>query len=136
MDLYAENILDHSRHPHRKSLLREPTVDREEANASCGDKIRLQLWIADGKVNDVGWEGDGCAVSQASMSLLADELIGMSAEEAERLSATDIKDLLGIDVGPRRTKCALLSLHALKNALREVRGTQPQSWSETLGSDR
>lgn len=132
MDLYADAILDHYRHPHHKTPLRDPTVTREEINASCGDALTLRLRMEGGIVEDVGWEGAGCAISQASMSLLSDELIGKTEEDLRRLSAKDIDALLGIDVGPRRRKCALLSLHALKNALRALHGEEPQGWGETM----
>ncbi|MFA6039733.1 MAG: iron-sulfur cluster assembly scaffold protein [Candidatus Peribacteraceae bacterium] len=131
--LYAENILEHYRHPHRKGALASPTVTHEEVNASCGDRITLQLTIKEGKVKDAGWEGNGCAISQASMSLLSEELIGMTEDELGNAGPGMIRELLGIDVGPQRIKCALLPLHALKNALRKMKGRPPQGWRETLG---
>ncbi len=130
--LYAENILEHYRHPQHKHTLTDATVTHEEINASCGDKITLQLIIEEGKVADVGWEGTGCAISQASMSLLSDELMGKTEGELEQMRPSAIHDLLGIDVGLQRIKCALLSLHALKNALRTRHGKEPQTWKETL----
>ncbi|MDD4319821.1 MAG: iron-sulfur cluster assembly scaffold protein [Candidatus Peribacteraceae bacterium] len=133
MDLYADNILDHARHPHRKSPLPSPTVEHEERNASCGDTLTLQLTIEDGRVTDVGWAGDGCAISQAGMSLLSDELTGKTERELEALTKTDVLGLLGVDVGPRRLKCALLSLHALKNALHRWKKEPEQGWNETMG---
>ena len=132
MDLYAENILDHARHPHRKELLEQPTVERKEINASCGDALTLHLHFDRGKLTDVGWTGTGCAISQASMSLLAEELLEKTEDELDALGQGDVLALLGVDVGPRRLKCALLSLHTLKNALRKMREEEPQGWVETL----
>ncbi|MEK7218363.1 MAG: iron-sulfur cluster assembly scaffold protein [Patescibacteria group bacterium] len=132
--LYAENILEHYRHPHRKSPLASPTVTHEEVNVSCGDRLTLQLMIKEGKAEGVGWEGSGCAISQASMSLLSDELAGKTEEELEQMTPQTIRGLLGIDVGPQRIKCALLPLHALNNALRKMKGLPPQGWRETLGA--
>lgn len=131
-NIYAENILDHARHPHRKELLKHPTVERKEINASCGDALTLQLRFEGGKLTDVGWTGTGCAISQASMSLLAEELLGKTEKELDALNQSDVLALLGVDVGPRRLKCALLSLHTLKNALRGRREQEPQGWVETL----
>jgi nitrogen fixation NifU-like protein len=131
--LYAENILDHARHPHHKEEIAAPTVEHEEVNASCGDVLTIQLKLKDGRVEDIGWDGDGCAISQASMSLLSDELVGKTEAEAAAMQPEDIRALLGVDVGTRRIKCALLSLHSLKNALHKLRGEKPQGWKETLG---
>jgi nitrogen fixation NifU-like protein len=130
MDLYAENILDHYRHPRGKELLPSPTVDHEEVNLSCGDALRLQLQLRDGHVERIGWSGTGCAISQAAMSMLAEDMAGRSVADLERVRKEDIFSLLGVPVGPRRTKCALLALHTLKNALRKARGEAPQRWLE------
>jgi nitrogen fixation NifU-like protein len=135
MDLYAENILEHYHHPHRKLPIMDATVTREEVNTSCGDALTLSLKLEDGTVTDVGWEGSGCAISQAGMSLLSDELIRKSEKELKEMTPKTMTDLLGIDVGPQRRKCALLALHALKNALRALRGQAPQGWRETLGDE-
>lgn len=132
MDLYAENILDHYRHPRCKQMLDSPTVEHEEANHSCGDVLTLQLTLEDGRIKEVGWSGIGCAISQASMSMLTEELEEMTTEEVVGLSQKDIYDMLGVPIGPRRFKCALLSLHTLKNALRKTEGKEPQSWVETV----
>lgn len=130
--LYAEIILEHYHHPHHKEALTAPTVTHEEINAICGDQLTLHLMIEDGIVKEIGWEGTGCAISQASMSLLADELIGKTEEELKKMTPAAIHTLLGIDVGPQRLKCALLPLHALKNALRKMMNQPPQGWRETL----
>jgi nitrogen fixation NifU-like protein len=133
MDLYAENILDHARHPHRKTLLKQPTIERREINASCGDDLTVQLKVKDGIVTEAGWTGEGCAISQAAMSMLSEELIGKTVRGLEKLKPKAVLDLLGVDVGPRRLKCALLSLHASKNALHALRREPAQGWADTLG---
>ena len=133
MDLYAEQILEHYRNPRKQDSLASPTISHAEKNASCGDELTLSLRIDDGKITDVSWNGTGCAVSQAGMSLLSEELVGKPTDEAASLSADAVKILLGVPIGPRRVKCALLCLHALKNALRTAEGKDPQSWTETLG---
>ncbi len=132
MDLYAENILDHFRHPHRKSPLSHPTVELREKNPSCGDDIALTMQIEKDVIEEIGWEGEGCAISQAAMSMLADAVIGKTIEEAEALTAKDILAMLGVEVGPRRIKCALLSLHALRNALRKFQNLPPTPWRDIL----
>lgn len=132
MDLYAENILDHYRDPRYKGALADAHVTHSEANISCGDEVTLQLNIEDGRIKEVAWEGIGCAISQAGMSILCEELEGMSLQDASALQKDDIYELLGIPVGPRRFKCALLCLHTLKNALRTHNGEDVQSWLDTV----
>ncbi len=134
MDLPAEHVLDHYRHPRRKIPLAAPTVTHEERNWSCGDALTLQLRIEDDCIAEIGWSGEGCAVSQAAMSLLAETLPGMDTGAARQLEPPDILALLRIPVGTRRMKCALLCLHTLKNALRAHGGEPLQGWEETVGN--
>lgn len=117
MDLYAENVLDHYRHPRNKEALPHPTISHREENASCGDDLTVDLEIENGIIVAVGWNGNGCAISQAAMSLLSEEICGKSVKELARLEPNDVLQLLKVPVGPRRIKCALLSLEAVKNAL-------------------
>jgi nitrogen fixation protein NifU and related proteins len=118
-DMYREQILEHSKYPHNFGTLEAPSVSREELNPLCGDRVRLDLQIADGVITDVRFSGKGCAISQASASLLTDELIGMSVESAKAYSKDDLLELIGISLAknPVRLKCALLSLKALKAGL-------------------
>ncbi len=133
MDLYAENILDHFKHPRGQEPIGTPSIEHREENASCGDELTLQLILDDKKITAASWSGTGCAISQAAMSLLSEELNGMTIAEAENLGKKHMYELLGVPVGPRRFKCALLALHALKNALRIYKGEKGQSWVETVG---
>lgn len=132
MDIYAENILDHYKNPRAAGQLGEFTVRHREENLSCGDDLTLDLLIENGTIKDLKWRGEGCAISQAAMSILSEELIGMSVTDAEELKPENIYALLGVPVGPRRFKCALLCLHTLKNALRQSMGEETQSWLETV----
>ncbi len=118
-DIYREQILEHSKYPHNFGALAAPSVSHEELNPLCGDKVRMDLQIADGVITDVRFSGKGCAISQASASLLTDELIGMPVETAKVYSKDDLLELIGIPLGknPVRLKCALLSLKALKAGL-------------------
>lgn len=131
-DLYAENILDHYRHPRCSGRLPSPTVTHTEVNASCGDTLAVDLQIDDGRIVAVRWEGSGCAISQAGMSLLAEALEGRALDTCSALSPQAVRDLLGVPVGTRRFKCAFLGLHAVNNALRTHAGLPQQSWEETL----
>jgi nitrogen fixation NifU-like protein len=114
-DLYRENILDHYRHPRNKGRLEHATHTHEEHNPLCGDIIRIDLHVNEGDVIDeVRFEGEGCAISQASASMLTEMIAGKTLEEAKELSKQDILEALGIEIGPVRLKCALLPLKVLK----------------------
>jgi nitrogen fixation protein NifU and related proteins len=132
MDIYAENILDHFRNPRNCGEISDATVDHKEENIECGDDLRLYLKIENEKITNAKWEGKGCAISQASMSILSEELTGMSTEDAEKMTKEDIYELLGVPIGPRRFKCALIGLHALKNALLKTNEKELQSWAKTI----
>jgi len=119
-DLYRDYILEHYRRPHNFGVLEHANASHEGANPLCGDRITLQLRLADGKIAGVGFTGRGCAISQASASLLTDEIKGKQVVEATALTTQDVLDLLGIEISPARLKCALLSLDTLQQALAEA----------------
>lgn len=134
MDVYAETILDHYRSPRCRGVPAAASTVHEERNLSCGDTCTVGITQdAESGMVTIGWEGEGCAISQAGMSLLAEHLSGKPAEEVAAFSEADMQRLLGVPVGTRRIKCALLGLHTLQNALRLHRGHKTASWNETLG---
>ena len=94
----------------------KPSISVHENNPTCGDDITIYLDIEDGKVKDVKFSGTGCAISMASASMLTDAIKGMSLDRIERMGLKTIIDLLGIDPGPARLKCATLSLKTVKEA--------------------
>jgi nitrogen fixation NifU-like protein len=118
-DLYRELILEHARQPHNFGTLAAPDMSHEEHNPLCGDRVRIELQIVDDVIVDVRFSGRGCAISQASASLLTDELRGMHVTAARALTKDDVLDLIGIplDRNPVRIKCALLPLKTLKAGL-------------------
>ena len=124
-DLYRDYILEHYRRPHNFGVLESPTATHEGANPLCGDRITMQLGIRDGKVAEVAFTGRGCAISQASASLLTDEVKGMTIDAASAFRADDLLDLLGIEISPARLKCAMLSLETLGAALADMDGVEP-----------
>jgi len=126
-DLYRDYILEHYRRPHNFGVLENPTATYEGANPLCGDRITMMLGIRDGVVADVGFTGRGCAISQASASLLTDEIKGKTVDEVAKLSTQDLLDLLGIEISPARLKCALLSLDTLEHALSDGGVTAPSA---------
>jgi nitrogen fixation protein NifU and related proteins len=125
-DLYRDYILEHYRRPHNFGVLESPSATYEGANPLCGDRITMQLGIRDGRVAEVAFTGRGCAISQASASLLTDEVRGMPVERAIAFRADELLDLLGIEISPARLKCAMLSLETLEHALADVADTEPE----------
>jgi nitrogen fixation NifU-like protein len=118
-DLYREQILEHSRYPHNQGELEHPTISCEEHNPLCGDRVRIDLLIEHNHIADVRFNGRGCAISQASASLLTDAVKGMSVEEARALGREAMLELIGLplDRNPVRIKCAMLPLKTLKMCL-------------------
>jgi len=94
--------------------LESPTLSHEEDNPLCGDVVGIDLQLKDGNIEEVRFHGRGCAISQASASLLTERLKGISLDEARKISKEDVFEDLGIDISPARIKCALLSLKVLK----------------------
>jgi nitrogen fixation NifU-like protein len=119
-DLYRDEILEHYREPHNFGTLDAPDAVHEGNNPLCGDRITMMLALSDeGTVTDVAFSGRGCAISQASASLLTDEIKGRPLADVEAMRNQDILDMLGIEISPARLKCAMLSLDTMQTALRE-----------------
>jgi nitrogen fixation NifU-like protein len=114
-----QNILDHFHDPENYGVLENANRHVVEHNPLCGDKLELFLIEKDGVVTEVKFTGEGCAISQAAMSMLTDELKGKTFEELKKITKEDIIEMLGIELSPTRLKCALLSLQALSNAIRD-----------------
>jgi nitrogen fixation protein NifU and related proteins len=111
---YREFILDHYKNPRNFGRIEGADISHEEYNPLCGDLVGMDFRIADGVIEEVRFHGRGCAISQASASLMTERLQGMSLEEARRISKGDVLAELGIDISPARLKCALLTLKVLK----------------------
>lgn len=135
-DLYQEIIMDHRRNPRNEGLPAEHTHTADGFNPFCGDKVSVALIIEDGSITDVGFTGEGCAISIASASLMTEAVSGKSVEEAtasfegfralltdgdrklpDGVDLGDLEALAGVRAYPTRIKCATLSWHTLKSAL-------------------
>ena len=116
-ELYRDQILEHYKRPHNFGRLESFDLDYEDTNPFCGDEQHVFIKLDDeGKVAEISFEGQGCAISTAATSLLTDELVGMSREELLRLPKETVLDLLGIDISATRMKCAMLGLKVVKSA--------------------
>ena len=114
-DFYRELIIDRYKNPLFKGELEPNDISYEDENPLCGDRIRIDLRVDEsGKVYEAVFSGEGCAISQLTADLLIEEIIGKSIKDMEALSKDDILEMLSIDLGPVRLKCALLSLKVLK----------------------
>lgn len=114
-DLYREQILDHYKHPRKRGTLDPHDYSYEDDNPLCGDRIRIDLRMGgDGRVGEAAFSGTGCAISQASADMLTELVVGKTLDEVKALTKDDILEMLGLELGPVRLKCALLSLKVLK----------------------
>lgn len=118
MNLYQDHILDHYHNPRHFGLLPHPTHQAEALNPTCGDRLTVSLKIEGDTVKAVGFEGVGCAISVASASLLYDSIIDVPVATVLHKEPSSVLEMTGLAISPGRMKCALLSLEALKKALR------------------
>ncbi len=113
-DMYRQLILDHARNPRNWGSLEPNNFDHEESNPLCGDHLRLTLRLDEvGGITRIGWEGEGCAISQASASMFGEELIGMKLVDASKINKQQLLDNIGLRLSINRVKCALLPLKVL-----------------------
>jgi len=114
-DLYREVIVERYKNPAYRGKLDPHDISFEDENPLCGDQIRIDLRVDDQEiVTEAAFSGHGCAISQASADLLLESIVGKSLEEIKKLEKNDLLELLGIELGPVRLKCALLPLKVLK----------------------
>jgi nitrogen fixation NifU-like protein len=114
-DLYREQIIDRYKHPRKRGTLDPHDYSYEDDNPLCGDRIRIDVRVdGDDRITEAVFSGVGCAISQASADLLTETIVGKTLDEVKALGKDDILEMLGIELGPVRLKCALLSLKVLK----------------------
>jgi len=114
-DLYRELIIDRYKNPQYRGSLNPHDIAFEDDNPLCGDHIRVELRVdKNGVIQDAAFDGHGCAISQASADLLMESVVGKSVDDVRAMTKDDLLSMLGLELGPVRLKCALLSLKVLK----------------------
>lgn len=117
MDLYQKQIIDHYKNPRNFGKLKGESISSHAENPSCGDSISMNVEFKDGVINNIKFEGEGCAISVASASMLTEKVKGMKITEIADLDFEFIQKMLGIKVNPARKKCAMLPLNVLKKII-------------------
>ena len=118
-NLYRDFILEHYRQPHNRGVLEPHDLAFADSNPTCGDELSMTLRLdGDGaRISDVAFDGRGCAISQASASIMTDELRGMTLDEVRGMDPRVVIESLGVPIGPARLKCALLGYKVLQGAV-------------------
>lgn len=116
-DIYRQYILEHYREPHNHGKLEHPALHAADTNPLCGDRIEFDLNVNGDRVSEVRFSGRGCAISQATASMLTDRIEGATLDELRALTPNDIFEMLGVEIGPARQRCALLSLRVLHESI-------------------
>ncbi len=123
-NLYQEELMDHFRHPRNKKKIEHPDFKSGHYNPSCGDRVSIEGKIdkRSGRIVELGFDGSGCVISQATASMLTEMCIGKTVEQVLAITKDDIINLIRIELGPTRLRCALLCLQALQDGLKEYKG--------------
>ncbi len=119
-NVYREHILDHYRHPRNQGGLDDADISSELDNPVCGDVLRLDVRLSDGRVSDARFSGRGCVISMASASMLTEKILNKTVDELRELTDEDVFTMMGIELGPVRAKCGLLSLRVLQEGMNRL----------------
>src|SRR5487761_1664916 len=130
--MYKEIILDYYKNPRNRGVIDSPQATARDSNPLCGDIVEMQLRFSEGKVSDIKFNGDGCAISQASASMLTELVMGKPIDEVRKIDKTVLLDNLGSpNLGAVRIKCALLPLKVMKSAVYDYLGEKMAAEDES-----
>jgi len=122
-DMYREIILDHYKNPRNRGRLEPADISYEDDNPLCGDRVRIDIRLEGDRVKEIAFSGQGCAISQASASMLTEEVLGKTLAEVKQIDKQEVLEMMGLEqLGPTRIKCALLSLKVLKAGVYGLKG--------------
>ncbi|MBT4349537.1 iron-sulfur cluster assembly scaffold protein [bacterium] len=130
MDIYAQNVMDHYKCPRNQGEIDNPSMSGKQVNRSCGDTLVVDLKVKDDKIIDLKFQGQGCAISQAAMSILSESIIDQTIEQVLILKHKDVLKLLGVEVGQRRFKCVLLGLLTVQNIILRKQKKPERVWND------
>lgn len=119
-DIYTQNIIEHAKNPHHNGEILNADIIQDAVNLSCGDSLKLYISFEGDVVSNASFDGVGCAISTAAASMLMDEILGKSINELKIITPGDIYTMLGIEISPGRSNCALLAYGALEKALKKI----------------
>ena len=132
-EIYQEHVLDHYEDPYHRGSCDHPTHEHEDDNPLCGDVVHVELQIdGDSRVKEAWFDGDGCCISQASASMLMEDIEGKSVDEIREYSAQQMLDLFGARLTPNRQKCCLLSWRVVQQAIHSPIGGDGNSGGGTF----
>ena len=120
--LYKEELMEHYKHPSNKKQIKNPDFESESNNPSCGDQISITGKLDGEIIADIGFQGSGCVISQATASILMGTVKGKEIEVVLSINKDDVLKLIGLELGPNRLRCAMLSLQVLQDALKNYKG--------------
>jgi nitrogen fixation NifU-like protein len=123
MNIYAHNIMDHYKSPRNQGVIKEADACHRELNRSCGDDISVSIKLDGDLISDIKFLGSGCAISQAGISILSEKLLGKNKQEVMQYDFEYLKKILGVPISERRSKCALIGLLAIQNAILKTLST-------------
>jgi len=118
-ELYREVLLDHYKNPHNKGIILKPHIHKDDHNPLCGDMIEIFIRLKGERIENITFEGKGCVISQASASILTEDLKGKTLKQVQDMTREDLLDLIGLQLTPTRVKCAMLPLSAIKKGIIE-----------------
>lgn len=118
--VYREHILDHYRHPRNQGMLDDADISSELDNPVCGDVVRFDVRLSDGRVSEARFNGRGCVISMASASMLTEMILNKTVDELRELTDGDVFTMMGIELGPVRAKCGLLPLRVLQEGMKRL----------------
>ncbi|MBI4017919.1 MAG: SUF system NifU family Fe-S cluster assembly protein [Candidatus Aenigmarchaeota archaeon] len=130
-EMYRENVLDHYRSPRNKGTLAKPDIKRVGQNPLCGDEIEVTIKLDGKRIKDVKFKGSGCAISQASASMLTEDIKGKPIGDIKKMERDDVVELLGVPISATRMKCAMLALVVVKHGIMSYEGANvPKTTTE------